>query len=235
MTFKLFDSIHAVFDRDKTNRKRNTEPVFNVQIEVGPSSIVLNQALHKCITATILTRLVGINPILPDMAPSKFSANVQWWDNYNVHILCPFCSKIHRHGFGQSYNRTHRAPHCHPGSEFGSYYFKYPFSENPESTAYEIDKINKRYVALDACPPQAEQDLLAGNLDGLNLNSEPTATLPKWEEAEETIILDDNDTVFRRLRRAFGGDPTFEMKRIDHVISRMIFFGDVGYVRNYLD
>lgn len=48
-------------------------------------------------------------------------------------------------------------------------------------------------------------------------------------------MIDDNDLMFRNLRHFFGGDPTFEMKRIDHVCSRMVGFGDVDYVREYLD
>lgn len=171
----------------------------------------------------------------PNMAPRKFFADVQWWDSSNVQIHCPFCGKIHTHGFGQSYDSTHRVSHCYTGSEFHCYYFKYPFSQNPESTTYEIDKVNKRYVALGASPPQAEPDLLAGAFAGLKLDQKSTITLAKWEDAEETIMIDDNDIIFRRLRQAFGGDPTFEVKRIDHVSSRMILFGDVDYVQEYLD
>ena len=169
------------------------------------------------------------------MAPGEFFAHVQWWDSSAVHVLCPFCSKIHRHGFGRSYDSTHRASHCFNGFEPSSYYFKYPFSSSPESTAYEIDKVNKRYVALCASPPQAKQDLLLGALAGLELDQKSTVTLSKWEDAQETIVINDNDLCFRRLRQAYGGDPTFEMRRINHVSSQMILLGDVNYVRAYLD
>ena len=90
-------------------------------------------------------------------------------------------------------------------------------------------------MTLGANPPQAEQDLLAGAFAGLGIDQKPATTLPKWEDAEETIIIDDNDTFFRRLRQAFGGDPTSEMKRVDHVSSRMIMFGDVDFVWKYLE
>lgn len=169
------------------------------------------------------------------MALRKFFADVQWWDSSNVSVLCPFCGNIHNHGFGQSYNSTHRVPHCSNRLGVGSYCFKYPFSQSPGSTAYEIDKVNKLYVALGASPPQAEQDLPTGALAGLKGDPEPTITLPKWEDAKETIVIDESDIVTRRLRQAFGGDPTYELKRIDHVSSRMVLFGDVDYVREYID
>ena len=182
------------------------------------------------------------DPVLTDlyslsayMAPKEFFADVQWWDSSNVHVLCPFCGKIHRHGFGQSYDNNQRVSHCSPGLGFISYYFKFPFSQNPESTAYEIDKANKRYVALGASPQQAEQDLLVGAVAGLEIDQDPKNTLPKWEDAQETFMVDDNDMAFRRLRNYFGGDPTFEMKRLDHVLSRMVGFGDIDYVREHLD
>ena len=170
------------------------------------------------------------------MAPGEFFADVQWWDSSDVHVLCPFCSNIHKHGFGKSYKSTHRVSHCSKRFGSSSYYFKYPFSSSPpESTAYEIDKVNKRYVALFASPPQAEQDLLVGALAGLEVDQKSTITLSKWEDAQETIVIDDSDEPFRRLRQFFGGDPTFEMKRIDHIFTRMSIFGDVDYVRAYLD
>ena len=81
-------------------------------------------------------------------------------------------------GFGQSYDNDHRVSHCSPGLGFISYYFKYPFSQNPESTAYEIDKVNKRYVALGASPPRVEQDLLVGAVAGLEIDQDPKNPLP---------------------------------------------------------
>ena len=169
------------------------------------------------------------------MAFRKFSADVLWWDSSDVHVQCPFCGSIHRHGFEHRYDNVRRVSHCDTGAEFGSYTFKYPFSQNPDSTAYEIDKLSKLYVALGASPPQPEQDSLVGALAGMKLDQKPTMTLPSWGDATETVIVDDNDIHFRRLRQVFGGDPTFEMKRIEHISSQMIMFGNVNYVREYLD
>ena len=169
------------------------------------------------------------------MAPRKFFAEVQWWDSSDVHVQCPFCSKIHRHGFQQSYDSIHRVSHCDTGAKSRTYSFKYPFSENPESTAYEIDKVSQRYVALGASPPEPKEDLLVGVFSGMILEENSAITLPSWEDATETIIIDDNDLYFRRLRRGAGGDPTLELKRIEHVNSQMVMFGNVDYVREYLD
>jgi len=77
--------------------------------------------------------------------------------------------------------------------------------------------------------------LVVGALAGLKVDQKSTITLPKWEDAEETIVIDDSDLFFRRLRQVFGGDPTIQMKRIDYVAYRMILFGNVDYVREYLD
>ena len=156
------------------------------------------------------------------MAPRKFFVNVLWWDSSNVHVQCPFCGKTHRHGFGQSYDSVYRLSHCDTGAECRSYSFKYPFSQSPKSTAYEIDKVSKRYVALGASPPQPKEDLLVGPFAGMKLDPKPTIPLPSWEDATETVIID-------------ATDPTFELQRIEHITSQMILFGDVDCVREYLD
>ena len=108
------------------------------------------------------------------------------------HVLCFFCSKIHS---------THRASHCHNGLRFRSYHFKFPFPQNPKATAYEIDKAIKRYVALGASPPPAEQDSLDGAPAALKIERRSANTLSKWEDVTETVTIDDSDTVLRRLRQ----------------------------------
>ncbi len=54
-------------------------------------------------------------------------------------------------------------------------------------------------MALGASPPLTEEELLAGPFDDLKLDQNPTNALSKWKEAEETITIDDNDMIFRRL------------------------------------
>ena len=112
------------------------------------------------------------------MAPRNFCADVLWWDSSNVHVQCPFCGKTHRHGFGQSYDSAHRLSHYDTGAECRSYSFKCPFSQTPKSTAYEIDKVSKRYVALGASPPQPKEDLLVGAFADMQLDPQPTIPLP---------------------------------------------------------
>ena len=148
----------------------------------------------------------------------RFFAEVQWWDGSYVHVFCSFCDKIHS---------THRVSHCHNGLRFRSYHFKFPYPQNPKATAYEIDKANKRYVALGASPPPAEQDSLDGALAALKIERRSANTLSKWEDATQTVTIDNSDTVLRRLRQSFDGNPTFEMKRIAHLSNRRILFEDV--------
>lgn len=76
-------------------------------------------------------------------------ADVQWWNCTNVTIKCPFCDKLHTHGFGSSYEASQRVPHCGFGTKTSSleYTFRYTFSKSSDTTTYEIDKVNKRYVA----------------------------------------------------------------------------------------
>ena len=169
------------------------------------------------------------------MAPRNFSADVLWWDSSDIHVQCPFCGKIHRHSFGKGYDSIHRASRCNMGPHFRSYSFKYPFSQSPEWTAYEIDKVGKRYVTLGASPPQPKQDLLVGALAGMKVDQNPTIPPPSWEDATESVIIDDNAVQVPRPRQFLRDDPPFELKRIEHVKSRMILFGDVDYVREYLD
>ncbi|KAI4285965.1 MAG: hypothetical protein L6R38_000258 [Xanthoria sp. 2 TBL-2021] len=169
------------------------------------------------------------------MVPSKFIADVQWWDEKDVYVLCPFCENVHHHSFRQSYTSNDRSSHCFDRLRPSRYCLRYPFSQEPESSAYEIDKENKRYVALGASPPSPEKNLLTETLAALKIDRKPTVMLPKWEATKETITTDDHDTLYRRLRQAFGADPTYQMKRIDYVTSRMILFGNIDILREYLE
>jgi hypothetical protein len=57
-----------------------------------------------------------------------------------------------------------------------------------------------------------------------------------WEEATQMITIGMEDEIFRRrrLHQHFGGEDTFTLKRLDHVVSRMIMFRDCEYVDGYL-
>lgn len=170
-----------------------------------------------------------------DMVDKEFFAHVQWWDSWTVDVKCPFCLKIHKHGFGGSYESVYRVAHCDssPPLAFPSYQLKFPFSQALETTAYKIDKASKRYVAIDADPPRPRPDLLEeGNLPP---EENPAVALETFQDAVETITIDKTDKIFQRLHEAFGGDETSTVIRIEHVLNQMIFFGDEDYVREYLD
>lgn len=160
--------------------------------------------------------------------------------------------KIHKHGFDGSYGYegVYRVAHCDsgPALNFPSYQLKFPFSRALERTAYKIDKECKRYVAIEAGPPnppqrqqQSRPDLLLLGEEACNLpppleeENPAVAPLETFEDAVETITIDKTDKIFRRLHEAFGGDETSTVIRIEHVLNQMIFFGDEDYVRDYLD
>ena len=159
------------------------------------------------------------------MADKAFFAKVHRWESRTVQVQCPFCMKIHTHGFGGSYDSFYRVAHCDSSPQLShpSYQFKYPFSQVPDTTAYEIDKASKRHVAPDAGSPQPGPDLLEEGFANLALNQKPAVALERWKDAVETITIDRTDTIFWRLQEAFGGDEIFTLKRIDHVSSQMTF------------
>ena len=64
---------------------------------------------------------------------------------------------------------TYRIPHQ----------FKYPFSQALRTTAYEIDKANSRYIALDAAPPQPGPDILHEDFANLAPDQRPAVALQK--------------------------------------------------------
>lgn len=169
------------------------------------------------------------------MVDKEFFAHVQWWDSWTVHVKCPFCLKIHEHGFSGRYESVYRVARCDltPPLAFPSYQLKFPFSQALETTAYKIDKASKRYVAIDADPPQPRPDLLEeGNLPPEENLAEAVET---FEDAVETITIDKTDKIFQRLHEVFGGEETSIVIRIEHVLNQMIVFGDEDYVREYID
>lgn len=145
--------------------------------------------------------------------------------------------KIHKHFFGQSYKSVHRVAQCNssPLLLFPSYQFKFPFLQKLDTSAFEIDKSSKRYIAIDTDLPQPRLNLLEEALGNLALNGKPAVALESFKDAVETITIEKTDTMFRCLHKVFAGDETSTLKRIEHVLSQMIYFGDQDYVQEYLD
>lgn len=174
------------------------------------------------------------------MAPSENTtiplAPVQRWNAHTVSVQCPFCTKIHTHGFGGSYTSILRAPHCNYDSSlsFPSYRFAYPFSTHKGILAYEIDKSTGFFVALGAKASETETETIERALDELNLNADGFSDSRSWKDATEMITIGTEDEILRRLQEHFGGEDTFTLKRLDHVVSRMLTSGDCKYVEDYI-
>ncbi|KAL8918576.1 MAG: hypothetical protein Q9172_005366 [Xanthocarpia lactea] len=174
------------------------------------------------------------------MAPSENVtiplAPVQRWNAGTVYLQCPFCSKIHTHGFGASYTTISRVAHCNHSSDlsFPSYRFAYPFSGQDGTTAYEIDKVTGFFVALGAKTSETETETMERALDKLNLNADGFSDRRSWKDATEMITIDTEDESFRRLHEFLGGEDTLTLKRLDYVVSRMLRSGDCKYVEDYI-
>lgn len=164
------------------------------------------------------------------------SADVLWWDNRNVRIRCPFCTKSHRHGIGYSdrYEKKSgsRVAHCPPVSGILShhYQFSFPFDRITQHVAYEIDKEKGRFVTVGILqdPEPNETTTLAGSLaSDLDLTNEDVQ-LVSFDDATEmtSITLSDHDPL--------DPDGTFSQQTILNAISDCIR-GDVRNVKEYLE
>src|SRR4051794_15778343 len=110
-------------------------------------------------------------------------ANVLWWDDRNMQVRCPFCDKKHRHGiwYSERYDEIYstRVAHCPPVLQSSShrYRFWFPFYFFKQKTAYEIDKENRRFLAIGIQQDSDDVTSLAEDLEtDLNVNegSEPS-------------------------------------------------------------
>jgi hypothetical protein len=75
---------------------------------------------------------------------------------------------------------------------------------------------------------------IEGALNRLDLNNTSPVGQRSVQEAIEAITIGEGDEMFRRLHAAFGGDNTFTMKRLDHVMSLIPIFGDYECVEDYI-
>jgi len=82
---------------------------------------------------------------------------------------------------------------------------------------------------------ESEGEMLEKALDELNLEVERALDSKSWEQATEMITIGMEDETFRRLHEVYGGEDTFTLKRLDHVVSRMISIGDSEYLKDYLN
>lgn len=149
-------------------------------------------------------------------------APVQRWNAQSVYVQCPFCTKVHKHDLGGSYESIRRGPHCNLDSSisFLEYSFAYPFSERDGTVAYEIEKASGYFVALGAEGSKSEVEPLDKAFQGLNLNVRRSSHCKSWYEAREMIKIHTEDDIWAQ-------------KRLELVVSEMIF-GDYDYVQEYL-
>ncbi|KAK3070784.1 hypothetical protein LTR53_009845 [Teratosphaeriaceae sp. CCFEE 6253] len=162
-------------------------------------------------------------------------APVLRWNADFVYIRCPFCEKVHTHGIGDDYSNSLRNPHCGTTSSrsYPLYRFRYPFSETNNTAAYEIEKSRGFYVAVEAKTAELDVESLEKAFSDFNLGRGPSS-VSHWKNAKEMITIGLEDQAFKRLHDHFGGENTFVFKRLDHVVSRMLAYGDHGCVKNYL-
>ncbi|KAI1653337.1 hypothetical protein F4813DRAFT_259106 [Daldinia decipiens] len=161
------------------------------------------------------------------IAKKTWKVKVQWWDNQNMYIICPWCKEIHRHGFNGNYSQRHRrAPHCdsvHEGyrkSQYLGYYLDYEieFPVLPEDT-FEIDKDKLRFVAGGARVPDEEDNVPEDKVNHMKAAfRESIERKRKWTEAIESQVVYED----------------FSNRKIVLVVSEMVR-GNVEYVRKYLD
>ncbi|KFA79930.1 hypothetical protein S40288_05126 [Stachybotrys chartarum IBT 40288] len=151
-------------------------------------------------------------------------ANIVWWNSSSMHIRCPHCDKIHRHGFDGKYHfQHHRVPHCDSDESYSIVF--------PPDGLYEIDKSSRLYVSAGANPTEyfAQFDP-APKVDVSNRR--------KWTEAKEELELDEHyNSQLQQLVRALGLEPIREIERgnrLESAVSDMVN-GNVQAVRYYLE
>lgn len=80
----------------------------------------------------------------------------------------------------------------------------------------------------------SNEEGLEKKLRDLKLGRRRPSRYESWKKATEMITIGLEDETFWRLHRYFGGDETFNLKKLDHVVSRKIFFGDHEYVERHM-
>ncbi|OAR02376.1 hypothetical protein LLEC1_02597 [Akanthomyces lecanii] len=145
------------------------------------------------------------------------TAEVLWWDTREVHVFCPWCSKIHRHGYSGEYRGQLWSSHCSPSQSRTSTY-KVHFLVDLPHIGYEIDKQNLRFVTKYGL--EYQKGILSGE-DAKTKREHHKANIarkPKWTAAT--------------LETVFGENLT--MREIDVAELRMVH-GELDFVKHYLE
>ncbi|KAL6918544.1 hypothetical protein FSST1_010039 [Fusarium sambucinum] len=142
---------------------------------------------------------------------TKYKANVVWWNSSLMYVRCPYCDKIHRHGFGGDYHVSHyRVSHCENNESYNINFLA--------NGLYKIDRSRGLYVSAGVDPTS------------YFAQSEPTPKVDvsnrrKWTEAREEVEIKGPENC--------DFEP-FRLKKLDLIVSDMTA-GRLQNVRHYLE
>lgn len=160
--------------------------------------------------------------MVPAIQQFKASAKVQWWDETDMCVSCPWCLKAHHHPFLGDYDhvQTHTAP-CSGRRSNGrprEYTVIFPMDYLHGSAGFEIDKENSRFVANG--PSVSNSSILDEN-----------------EVRRRRAIFQEQVQCKREWIEAVEADPDVKdplVKRVDRAVEQMIH-GKATFVQNYLE
>lgn len=66
-------------------------------------------------------------------------------------------------------------------------------------------------------------------IDEFKLSRYQRSTSRCWKSAMEAITIDTEDEAIWRLQQYFGEEDTYTLKRLAHVVSRMVDYGGYRY------
>ncbi|KAF2174587.1 hypothetical protein K469DRAFT_707080 [Zopfia rhizophila CBS 207.26] len=168
----------------------------------------------------------------PNTATQLREARILWWNASQLHVQCPFCGKVHRHGFNGHYGTQTRVPHCASMSEHSDwrYEISFPFDETTGDAWYSIDKQRCLFVTWEGTKVLVQQEkeakeqlLLEEKLEKLTLAFAQKAEKIKFADAKEEL---EPETIH--------GIEVKGLKVVDIAVSRCIT-GDVAYIRGFLN
>ncbi|KAI6306644.1 hypothetical protein MCOR30_011750 [Pyricularia oryzae] len=141
-------------------------------------------------------------------------AKVVWWDVSDTYVRCPYCDKIHCHGFqAPRYStRQYRVSHC--GGP--SYNLQFPLADSGDESWYEIDKKRVMFVTAGENP---EDYFLALEAPRVLHN---VSNRRKWTDCTEMVHME------------LDGVEAWDQKLIGFIKSHLVC-GQVRQVRRYLE
>ncbi|KAI0449298.1 hypothetical protein F5B21DRAFT_494778 [Xylaria acuta] len=203
--------------------------VYRLGFDIGLHSP--DSTLYKYLSPNTVSAHFFINPQRYTMSTNLQSCpkiEVLRWNTQDVYLRCPYCERIHHHGFNLHGRRT---SHCYPG---GEYEYIFPIDEKTGLIGYEIDK--KRAYLVNICEKlddiggeatRASQDNgyeLSGHFrSAINLSALKPVTKPVMKLREDS----------RELATIPILDETIKMKRILIAMSDCVR-GKMSGIRHYL-